>query len=55
MGGLITSRPTIIIGPNENEIIATSHQARVMAFSGKVGRQEVSSQANLFIHVSSCE
>lgn len=42
MGGLIMSRPTMIMGPNENDITATGHQAKVMDFSWKNGRQEVS-------------
>lgn len=46
---------TTIMGPEENEIIATSHPDMVMAFSLNVARQEDSSQADLFIIVSSCE
>ena len=55
MGGLISIQPTMIMGPDENEITTTGHQARVMDFSWKAGRQEVSSHADLFTLVSSCE
>lgn len=46
------SRPTMIMGTNENDITTTCHQAMVMAFSWKAGRQEVPSQADLFILVN---
>ena len=49
------SRPTTIMGPNMHDTNATGHQARVMASSQKARRQEVSSRADLFIHVTSCE
>ena len=49
------SRPTMIMRPSMHDITTPGHQARVMAFSQKAGRQEVSSRAGLFIHVTSCE
>jgi len=49
------SRPTTIMRPNMPDITVAGHQARVMAFSRKAGRQEVSSRDGLFIHVTSCE
>jgi len=55
MEGPITSWPTMIMGPSENGITATHHQARVMDFSWKFGRHKVSSRSFLFIIISSCE
>ena len=49
------SRPTTIMRPNMQDITTTGHQVRVMAFNQKAGKQEVSSRAVLFIHVTSCE
>ena len=48
------SLPTMIMRPNMHDITAPGHQARVMAFSQKAGRWEVSSGADLFIHDISC-
>jgi len=48
-------QPNIIMGPNKNDITSTGHEAKIMAFNWKDGRQEVSSWTDLFIIVSSCE
>lgn len=49
------SRPTTIMRPSMHGITTSIHQAIVVAFNRKFRKRDVSSRADLFIHVTSCE